>query len=52
MIATDPFACDVPYQAQVMETNALMLDLEFMTGPIDSWLSSFVAWAASDNDYR
>lgn len=33
-------------------TDALMVQQEFVVGPIESWLSSFVAWTANGTEYR
>lgn len=39
-------------QAQVQATDALMVEQKFIEGPIESWLTSFVAWAAGTSAYR
>lgn len=39
-------------QAQVQATDALMVEQKFSEGPIESWLTSFVAWAADTSAYR
>lgn len=41
-----------PYQVQIQETDALMKEQEFISGPLESWLSSFVEWAANNTEYR
>lgn len=38
-------------QAQIQATDDLMLDQRFLSGPLDSWLSSFIAWAANGTEY-
>lgn len=40
------------YQAQIQTTDTLMLKQVFVDGPVDSWLTAFVAWAASNTNYR
>lgn len=42
----------VSEQTEIQATDALMLDQQFVTGPLDSWLTSFVAWAENSTDYR
>lgn len=39
-------------QAQIQATDALMVEQEFMSGPVESWLTSFVTWAENSADYR
>jgi len=39
-------------QVQMQETDALMEEQEFISGPLDSWLSSFLVWAANSTEYR
>ena len=39
-------------QAQIQATDELMLEQEYTTGPIESWLISFVQWAENSTDYR
>lgn len=36
----------------MQETDALMEEQEFISGPLDSWLSSFLVWAANNTEYR
>ena len=33
-------------------TDALMEDQQFAVGPVDSWMTSFVEWAANTTEYR
>lgn len=39
-------------QAQIQTTDTLLEEQRFITGPIESWLSSFVAWADNGTEYR
>lgn len=39
-------------QAQIQATDALMVEQEFVDGPVESWLASFVAWAANNTEFR
>lgn len=39
-------------QAIVQATDALMEDQKHFTGPIDSWLTSFVKWASASDEFR
>lgn len=40
------------FQVQMQETDALMQEQEYISGPLDSWLSSFLVWAANSTEYR
>ncbi|CAM9472608.1 unnamed protein product [Ascophyllum nodosum] len=42
---------NIDVQAQMQETDELMEEQQHVSGPLDSWLSSFVAWAANDTKY-
>ncbi|CAN0269125.1 unnamed protein product, partial [Ascophyllum nodosum] len=42
---------DVGVQAQMQQTDDLMEEQRYISGPIDSWLSSFLDWAANETDY-
>lgn len=39
-------------QAGIQATDALMVEQKHVVGPVTSWLSSFVAWAANSTDLR
>eukprot|EP00752_Nemacystus_decipiens_P003669 g3381.t1 len=41
---------DVSVQAQMQATDALMVEQRHVVGPVTSWLSSFVEWAANSTD--
>ncbi|CAM9472679.1 unnamed protein product, partial [Ascophyllum nodosum] len=42
---------DVDVQAQMQETDELMEEQQYVSGPIDSWLSSFLVWATNGTEY-
>eukprot|EP00904_Undaria_pinnatifida_P008203 jgi/Undpi1/4512/HiC_scaffold_18.g07866.m1 len=42
---------DPAVQAQVQETDQTLTEGEFVVGPITSWLTSFVEWAANSTEY-
>ncbi|CAM9472819.1 unnamed protein product [Ascophyllum nodosum] len=42
---------NIAVQAQMQETDELMEEQQHVSGPLDSWLSSFIAWAANDTKY-
>lgn len=39
-------------QVQVQITDQMMAAQQFVSGPVDSWLTSFVMWANSTSEYR
>ena len=39
-------------QAEILATDERMLAEEYVVGPVDSWLSSFVEWAGASTEYR
>lgn len=39
-------------QAQIQATDELMVEQRHVLGPVSSWLSSFVEWAADSTAYR
>ena len=39
-------------QAQLQATNELMIDGQYVVGPVTSWLTSFVEWADNTTEYR
>ncbi|CAM9710197.1 unnamed protein product, partial [Ectocarpus sp. 4 AP-2014] len=42
---------DVAVQAEMQSTDVLLLENEFVEGPVDSWLTSFIGWAESSDTY-
>lgn len=42
---------DIAVQAQLQETDQLMIEGEFVAGPVTSWLTSFVAWTSNHTEY-
>ncbi|CBN79517.1 conserved unknown protein [Ectocarpus siliculosus] len=42
---------DVAVQAEMQSTDDLLLENEFVEGPVDSWLTSFIEWAESSDTY-
>ncbi|CAM9475163.1 unnamed protein product [Discosporangium mesarthrocarpum] len=42
---------DATVQANIQATDARMVEQTHVDGPIDSWLSSFIAWAQNTTDY-
>ena len=36
----------------MQETDELMEEQQYVSGPIDSWLSSFLVWATNGTEYR
>lgn len=36
----------------MQSTDELLLENEFVEGPVDSWLTSFIGWAESSDTYR
>lgn len=36
----------------MQSTDELMLENEFVEGPVDSWLTSFIEWAEASDTYR
>ncbi|CAM9128130.1 unnamed protein product [Ectocarpus sp. 8 AP-2014] len=42
---------DVAVQAEMQSTDDLLLENEFVEGPVDSWLTSFIGWAESSDTY-
>lgn len=40
-------------QAEILDADQRMLEMEdFISGPLSSWLVSFVEWAENSTDYR
>ena len=44
-----PWFCS---QAEIQATDERMLEEEYVVGPVDSWLNSFVEWAGASTEYR
>eukprot|EP00752_Nemacystus_decipiens_P008590 g7670.t1 len=42
---------DVTVQAEILDTDQRMLEEEYVVGPLDSWLSSFIEWAGASTEY-
>lgn len=40
------------HQAGIQAIDQLMMEQQFVVGPLGSWLSSFIAWAETSTEYR
>lgn len=52
ILVTMPTMRPISTQAQIQATDALMVEQRHVVGPVTSWLSSFVQWAANSTDLR
>lgn len=40
------------FQVEIQVTDERMLQEEYVVGPVDSWLNSFIEWAGTSTEYR